>query len=243
MFGDIKKLRHYARAAAKMRASRPEKIDLTALWHWYPLWRRSQAPGKTPLDDALPWVNFAAIDFLRQYLRPEMRVFEFGSGGSTLFFAQLAREVVSVEHNPEWCQKVREALQRQNLKNCQLNWIPPSQELLPRPPDPADPEGYTSDDDISRGHSFKAYVTRIDAQPPASLDLILVDGRARPSCLKHAAARAKVGGVIMLDNAERPYYHPAYRLLPDSDWKRREFFGPGPYNGYFWQTNVWQRLR
>ena len=52
--------------------------------------------GKTPLDLELPWFSYAAIDFLKQYLRADMRVGEYGSGGSTLFFARRTKSVFSI---------------------------------------------------------------------------------------------------------------------------------------------------
>ncbi|MBU6399666.1 MAG: hypothetical protein KGS61_05060, partial [Verrucomicrobia bacterium] len=46
--------------------------------------RHNLRNGKYPLDLELPWFAYAAIDFLDRYLRPDMRVCEYGSGGSTL---------------------------------------------------------------------------------------------------------------------------------------------------------------
>src|SRR3984885_13537361 len=48
-----------------------------------------------------PWLSFSAVDYLEEPI-PGRRVFEFGSGMSTLWFAERCREVVSVESNPEW---------------------------------------------------------------------------------------------------------------------------------------------
>jgi hypothetical protein len=48
-----------------------------------------------------PWLTFSAIDYLRGLVSGR-RVFEFGSGMSTLWFAEQSKEVVSVESNPEW---------------------------------------------------------------------------------------------------------------------------------------------
>ena len=46
--------------------------------------------GQKPLDRALPWISFGAIDFIGRSLRPDMTVFEWGSGGSTLPLPELA---------------------------------------------------------------------------------------------------------------------------------------------------------
>src|SRR5438270_13938588 len=58
--------------------------------------------GKTPLDLELPWFSYAAIDFLETFLEPHMSVCEYGSGGSTVFFARRVESVVSIEDNRQW---------------------------------------------------------------------------------------------------------------------------------------------
>lgn len=55
----------------------------------------------------LPWYTYPAIEFLAQLDFSGCRVFEYGTGNSTLFWAQRAREVVSVEHDPQWYDYVR----------------------------------------------------------------------------------------------------------------------------------------
>src|SRR5439155_4007624 len=75
---------------------------------------------KTPLDLELPWFSYAAIDFLRSFLRPQMSVFEYGSGGSTVFFARNVRTVFSTEDNIIWLQKVEQHLNKAALTNVVL---------------------------------------------------------------------------------------------------------------------------
>jgi protein-L-isoaspartate O-methyltransferase len=48
-----------------------------------------------------PWLSFSAVDYLEELI-PGRRVFEFGSGMSTLWFAERCREVVSVESDSTW---------------------------------------------------------------------------------------------------------------------------------------------
>ncbi len=58
----------------------------------------------------LPWMAYAAIDFLSERVSPGMRVFEFGSGNSTLWWASRVSEVLAVEHDEGWAQRVAERL-------------------------------------------------------------------------------------------------------------------------------------
>ena len=45
---------------------------------------------KTPLDLEMPWFSYAAIEFLEKFLKPHMKVAEYVSGVSTIFFARRA---------------------------------------------------------------------------------------------------------------------------------------------------------
>lgn len=69
--------------------------------------------NKNPLDkygNPIPWFTFPAVEFLIERLNKEMIVFEFGSGNSTLFFADRVREIYSVEHDTGWFEKVLKSL-------------------------------------------------------------------------------------------------------------------------------------
>src|SRR2546430_10979936 len=79
---------------------------------------------KPPVELELPWFAYAAIDFLRSYLDKEMRAFEFGSGGSTLFFAQHCKKVISVEDNAPWCEIVAAQMARPAIKKVDLRSLP-----------------------------------------------------------------------------------------------------------------------
>lgn len=67
-------------------------------------WLRSVEAG-APVDqdgNALPWFTYPAIFFLRKRLKPEMAVFEYGSGGSTVWWSRRVRRVVACEHDLAW---------------------------------------------------------------------------------------------------------------------------------------------
>ncbi len=154
--------------------------------------------GKTPLDLELPWFSYAAIDFLEKFVKPTMSVFEYGSGGSTIFFAKRAAKVFSVEDNPKWFQWVSRRLQQQGLTNaslklCEFNF--------------KDPVGFQN----------SAYLHAI---PDEKFDIIVVDGseewtQVRPICFEKAEARVKDGGIIVVDDSWR------YPILREEHHARR----------------------
>jgi precorrin-6B methylase 2 len=54
----------------------------------------------------LPWMAYPAIEFLKGRIRRDMSVFEFGCGEGTLWWADRVREVVSVEHDKDWYERI-----------------------------------------------------------------------------------------------------------------------------------------
>jgi hypothetical protein len=56
--------------------------------------------------EALPWVTYSFIDFIKDRLSKDMKIFEFGSGSSTLYYAKRVKKVVSVEHDEAWFNKI-----------------------------------------------------------------------------------------------------------------------------------------
>lgn len=182
---------------------------------------------------SLPWLPYLATKYI-EWLHPQ-DVFEWGSGESTLFFCGLGADIVSVEHDKEWYDKIKGVLWRDN-------WIADYYLIPPDPgslgPDPGNPEHYKSASTELGDVNFKKYVSAIDSR--GLFDLILIDGMARASCLKHAFSHVRRGGCIVLDNTgDRPYYLAQTGYLFgnwESGWERVTFHGWGPILAYKWET-------
>jgi hypothetical protein len=56
--------------------------------------------------EAIPWVTYSFIDFIKERLNKQLTIFEYGSGSSTIFYAKRVSRVVSVEHDEAWYQKI-----------------------------------------------------------------------------------------------------------------------------------------
>lgn len=199
-------------------------------------WLRTLRSPPAALHDGLPWMNFKVIRWLDAHLRPTMDVFEYGSGGSTAFVARRVRRLVSVESEEAWYRTVADGLRREGIRNCDLRCVPP--DALSGPEPPYGPRSYTSYAPHTRGHSFEAYVRTIDAHPDGSLDLVIVDGYARPSAVTHAIPKVKRGGFLLLDDSDRAYTAPALPLL--AGFPRTDFIGASPFQRSLQQTSVWR---
>jgi hypothetical protein len=55
----------------------------------------------------LPWFTYPAIEYLNQLDFTGKRIFEFGSGNSTLYWASRAKHVVAVEEDKVWYERLK----------------------------------------------------------------------------------------------------------------------------------------
>ncbi len=246
-------VRRYARYAwGRVRRFPAEAArHMSPYWPWFPLllrrpqlvryfrrWDTLRRSEGTSIDAEVPWLALAAIEWLESHLDPTMRVFEWGSGGSTLFLARRVGSLVTVEHDSNWYGSVSERLKSAEIANCRY--------LLVEPVSGGDashlgtvPGGYVSADKALAGLEFGDYCGAIDEYPDESFDLVVVDGRARASCIFHARTKVRPGGVMLVDNSERPDYVPGLRLL--ESWSRRDFIGPVAFNRNFSTTSIFLR--
>jgi hypothetical protein len=75
-------------------------------------WFRS-LDERMPVDrdgNSLPWITYPAIAFLAERVRKDMRVFEFGSGNSTRWWAGRVEQVTSCEHDAGWYAQMKDKL-------------------------------------------------------------------------------------------------------------------------------------
>lgn len=58
--------------------------------------------------ETLPWLSQSIIFFLEDRLKPDFRVFESGSGNSTLWFSKKGIAVDSIEHDVSWYEMIKD---------------------------------------------------------------------------------------------------------------------------------------
>ena len=182
-----------------------------------------------------PWLSREAVRFLQEQVASSHAIFEWGSGSSTLWFARRARWVVSVENWPDYYAAVERRLRRASIENV---------ELVLRPADRGssckvrDPHAYASNSGGFKHRIFRSYAREIDLHE-GLFDLVLVDGRARASCLMHVQAKVQVGGWVVLDDSERGWYRAGMQLYTEPCWKTVVLRGKG--NGL--TVHAFQRLK
>lgn len=207
------------------------------------------AEHKLALRDGkpLPWFTYAAIAFLERNLPPDLAMFEYGGGQSTLYWAERMRRVVSIDHDPAFAAHLRDKLpDHAELKIIGEGAGSPlaTPELITRMPPLTDPERTTRTFRSGQlNQAFRDYALQILDYPEDSFDVVVVDGMARVLSTWAAIRHFRRGGFIVFDNADRDEYQHAYDMLDAAGYRRLDFWGLGPINPYEWCTSVFYHSR
>jgi len=200
-------------------------------------WHHSVTASKGLISDRLPWMPYEAIHHLNSLCTKSSKVFEFGSGGSSLFFLSRVGQIYSVEHDVDWLNLVSKEVKVSSKSNNWIGLLAPASKV-----NHGNLLGiYKSTDEKFADFSFKDYCSQIDAYPDDYWDLILIDGRSRVGCFAHSTSKVKIDGYIILDNSEREEYLEVFKIASKLGFERTDFFGPGPCNDYQWGSTFFQR--
>jgi len=147
----------------------------------------------------VPWWTFKATGIVEDHLRkfPEAKVFEWGSGASTVWLAKRVASVVTVEHDIGWAEMVEKI----TPENVQLV-------LVETPPLMGFETEVKSSKSGASSLDYAKYV-QVISEKHDQYDLIVIDGRAREACLELALKHLKPEGMIVFDNVERRRYRDA----------------------------------
>lgn len=212
---------------------------------YFKAWKDSLENDRSPVDERKPWMTFQSIDMLDRELTSESVIFEYGSGGSTLYFLDKGAKVITVEHDKTWIDLLKHKIQDDGLNH---NWIglhkmPIDSDRISKDSNVADPDCYTSNAKKYRRFDFKPYASAIDDYQDCLFDLVSVDGRSRPSCIKHSAKKVKIGGWLLLDNSERKYYLNQKTLIYLEGFEIiLDEYCPAPGVHNFTKTTIWKRI-
>ena len=71
-------------------------------------------------DKTYPWYTLQSIKYIGSLISPDMKVLEYESGYSTLWWAERVAEVTSIERSRDWYERLKAALVQKNYKNVKL---------------------------------------------------------------------------------------------------------------------------
>lgn len=136
----------------------------------------------------LPWLTGDVNEYLRTHLSSETVGVEFGAGRSTAWFAKNIKELICVESNSHWYQRVKVKLERAGITNVSLY--------------------YVETNDINE------YFAPVEESVHAKFDFCLVDGEFRGEVAVKMIDKLKSGAILVVDNIN--WFLPSSSRSPSS---------------------------
>jgi predicted O-methyltransferase YrrM len=166
-----------------------------------------------------PWLTRQANEMLASLILPTDVGLEFGSGRSTVWLANRARRLTSVEHDQTWHTAVSRQLVERDIRN--VDYL------------------FRAQDAEESNADLSGYVRVADAWPKESIDFALVDGIYRVDCAHAVLDLLAPGGLLILDDAQR--YLPSNSFSPQS---RRPQDGPASpkWSGFLEAVRGWRTI-
>ena len=203
------------------RSKKESSYFIRSLFH--KIWLHDRVLKSNPLNARLPWMTYNAIFFLNDLLKGDERVFETGCGGSTIFFLERVRSLLSIEHEYSWLEKLKR--DRRILKYSN-KWEFSLRDLHL--------EKHNNVDD-------SPYLQRIRELPDNSFNLGSIDGRLRSKSLIISADKIMTGGHLLLDNSDRVEYSKGIDFLEKNGWIKLKMNGMCFNCEWESYTSAWQK--
>jgi hypothetical protein len=180
-----------------------------------------------PLESRRPWWNYQATAYVERMLPARARVFEFGSGGSTLWFVDHGAEITTLEHSSDWAALVQQACPGLDLIAVESNSTGTVRSV----------------GEPSERPYFDAYLDVMSEQPDETFDLVAIDGRCRCEAGVISMPKIKPGGMLLLDDSQRLRYRPLHEHLSANGWAAEHLVGlkAGRAGWVPVQTSVWAK--
>lgn len=144
---------------------------------------------KLPSFNLAIYMSREQIYTIKKYLKKHDIMLEWGSGGSTTYFSLFVKRYISIEHNKEWYNLVKNHVS----KKVEFHYIKCN--LPPTIP--------------SKRCEFKDYIEKVNNLNIKQYDKVLIDGRARCFCAIEILPYLKKNSIVFVhDFYNRSRYKP-----------------------------------
>ena len=147
----------------------------------------------------LPWYTYPCIDFLGNRDYEDKTILEFGGGQSTLWWAKVAKRVVTFENDPQWYGKLKKIVS----ENVSLYFI-------------------ESNDRLGQVKKIDEILNHNESN---SFDVVIIDSLDRPAMVPIAIRVMAKNGFIVVDDSEGYGFREDFE---NSGLNRVDFFGHVP---------------
>ncbi|GAB0489641.1 hypothetical protein MMPV_000866 [Pyropia vietnamensis] len=163
----------------------------------------AQAPQEAPSPETLKalWMTRQEAESMLEVMHKDMTYLEYGSGGSTMAFAPMAKRAYSIEHDKEWCSRMQEKLAVSGLAQRVTYTCAPVDRGT---------GGWGVSHAFEEGtyRVFKPYVDAVTTLNESVFDVVLIDGRARVACALKVLPYLNDDSLLLLHDARREKYAP-----------------------------------
>jgi hypothetical protein len=171
----------------------------------------------------LPWLSYPAIEFIGERLNQSQVLYEYGCGGSTLWFAQRCKQIYSVEHHEQW----RDEFSKRLPANAQIIFKPLGCAV-----------DYLNVA-FTKTSSRNEYSDSILSSPRP--DVVVIDGIFRNACAAAACEAVSESGVLIYDNTDFPETQEGIAYLRSRGWRQLRFVGMSPIFDKLSETSVFYK--
>jgi len=183
---------------------------------WFMSVKTKQAVARN--GEPIPWLTYPFIDFIGDRLNNSLEIFEFGAGNSSIYYAKRVKDVISIEHSPEW-HKIIKSNDKYNYPNLDVRLVEIPKDM--------EEKGYHT---MAFTNTENEYVFSLK-KTGRKFNIVVVDGLFRNSCIMHSLDSLTEDGIIVLDNTSKLYINQlkdGTNFLSNNDFKRIDFHGMGP---------------
>jgi hypothetical protein len=156
----------------------------------------------------IPWYTYPAIEYLAHLDISAMKVLEYGSGNSTLWWAERCAQLVSIESNVDWYNKIANSIRIFGNTTYLLK---------------TEQDSYVHQDYLAI-----ADIVIIDGVYRSKCAEALIESVAKSSGNM---------AMLIFDNSDW-YPKTIRRLAQSLAWIQSDFHGFGPINDYTWTTSL-----
>ncbi len=187
----------------------------------------------------IPWFSYSAIDYLKNKLQKNFKIFEYGCGSSSLFFSQYCQKVTSLETNQIWfqvlCEKITKDYDFIKKSPLTTSSITSSNQQTKFEETPLNlpKEKFIKNvnelkiilmDNGLENPNYQNYVNLFKEK----FDIILIDSLKRYQCAINAINALNHGGIIILDDSQRSNYQKIFDFFKNNNFQKIDFLGIAP---------------
>ena len=138
-------------------------------------------------NPGVPWMAPGAISWLESNIANDFKILEWGSGGSTKWFANRCEKIVSVENQKGWYDKVKKDLANDEVENVDYRFVEVNEDI----------------DQIKaiENKECPPYVAVVKEFDKKFFNLVVIDGPLRHICIPNVEEHIAPGGYVLLDNS------------------------------------------